>query len=697
MTWRSLPFLRLLLPYVAGLVIAPYFPDAFRIWMFLLFALALLPVLLKGRWPYQFRWMPGAAFSLLLLLIGCFRIFISNDSLRSNYFGATATPIPAVLAQICDTKTKGKLLEWTLEVRGVRDTSNQNWILKQGKLQAMMPAFAEADSFQSSDWVILKDIFPQDISAVSNPYAFDYRKWLERQSIYRQVWLDSAQIRSAPPMPPTWRDHIGQWRQVLLHRLHTHLPTDNEWAVGAALILGYRTDMQASVKTTYQETGAMHVLAVSGLHVGLIYALLVWLLQRLPGHWKGRRWTEASLLLAGIWLSPLLTGASPSATRAATMFSCFAVGMAIQRNGNVYNTLSASALVLLLIQPQWLQEVGFQLSYAAMLGIVYFQPRIFRLWYIRHRFGRYLWQLAAVAIGAQLTTFPLTLYYFHQFPTYFLLSGWVVVPAAAAILVLGLLCSLLGGWPALILGKLLYGLISLVNTVLGWIQTLPGHLFREVAFDAMDLILVYSALAALVAGVEWRQFRWISISLGSLMVLACKTGLPQFSEAHAPELVVYHSNRNSLIDLYTPAGNISWQSEALPADQIDKIAGPYRRETYRQQVLSQPLAPGLWQVEGFRLLIIDRPLDWQSPIQVDYAVVCGNAPVQPDVLQAQVQAKEYCWDGSNSRSKSIKIQETAASAEIPIWNTALQGGRVYAVSKRETSTRSGSRAWAANQ
>ncbi|MGB1218008.1 MAG: ComEC/Rec2 family competence protein, partial [Saprospiraceae bacterium] len=268
-----------------------------------------------------------------------------------------------------------------------------------------------------------------------NPKGFDYKKYLHFQNVHYtgRVVKNNWQIVNKYEKENLY-SFSHRTRKKGLDLLRKHLPSENEFAVGSALILGDKKEMTEEVQNAYAETGATHVLAVSGLHVGIVYAIITFIFGFIKSRKKGFNAFRLILSLILIWSFALITGFSPSVIRAATMFSFLTIGDLFTREKNIYNTLAGSAFIILLVNPYLLFSIGFQLSYLAVISIIFFQPLIYKSWYVENKFGKFIWGLISVSLAAQIMTLPISLYYFHQFPTYFILSGLVVIPAAGIIM-----------------------------------------------------------------------------------------------------------------------------------------------------------------------------------------------------------------------------------------------------------------------
>lgn len=284
------------------------------------------------------------------------------------------------------------------------------------------------------------------------------------------------------------------WRERLLSRYRSLQIDDDgdDYAVLAAMTLGSKTALTADLRDTYSVTGASHVLALSGLHLGIIYLLLTRLL------FIRRRWLEPLIVVPALWAFAFLTGLSPSVVRAATMISIYAVFACRGKRRPSLNVLCFTAIVMLTVDPQSLFDVGFQLSFAAVFSIALFMPLLDRL-PIAYRLqgsciGRWLWSLVAVSLTAQAGVAPLIAYYFGRLPTYFLLTNIVVLPAATLILYGGLL-TLLIPWPPI--GQATLWIVGVMNDALTFLSHLPMASIDGLHPSVVQTILLYLLLGVL--------------------------------------------------------------------------------------------------------------------------------------------------------------------------------------------------------
>lgn len=332
------------------------------------------------------------------------------------------------------------------------------------------------------------------VSPPMNPAEFDVRQWLANQNIYHQAFLLPAEItpsREQKGVPLIRFSLAFRKRQTDLYR--KLIKDDQAFAVAATLILGYRSDLDAETLAAYSKTGTVHALSVSGMHVGIIYLVLEWALK-----WMNRKqvllWLKVVLILTLIWCYALLTGYSASVLRSAIMLTLFILSKSFRKSADGYHTLCASAFFLLLYNPFLLWDVGFQLSYMAVFGLIYLQPRIARLCAFKQPWLQKPWDMISLSIAAQLLTFPFSVYYFHQFPVYFILSNLFITIPVTLLMYSGI---------AILLFRLYWlapafeWLIVFMNSGLEKIASLPYPVISKIWLTKTELILLSFSLVLL--------------------------------------------------------------------------------------------------------------------------------------------------------------------------------------------------------
>ncbi|MBA4323416.1 MAG: competence protein, partial [Odoribacter sp.] len=344
---------------------------------------------------------------------------------------------------------KENTFKLVVEVRNIKDSTT--WKEVSGK--AII--YLQKDSFSSGlhygDRLFISSDF-SEVRSPQNPSEFNYKKYLSNRFVYHQSYVKSGKWKLVS------RDHGNIFmtaainiRNLFLGIFRDNKITGREYAVSSALILGYTDKIDPELMKDYSNVGVIHILSVSGMHVGVIFLVLNYLLFFFEKFRHGKI-IKTIILLLLIWLYAMITGLSPAVLRAAAMFSFIAAGRSFNRQVNIFNSLAASAFLLLMINPFFLADVGFQLSYLAVVGIIIIQPFLSSLWYPGNWFLKQAWGITVVSVAAQIATFPLSIMYFHQFPNYFLVSNLIVIPFSNFIIYSGMLVLFTApiGWLSMI-------------------------------------------------------------------------------------------------------------------------------------------------------------------------------------------------------------------------------------------------------
>lgn len=389
----------------------------------------------------------------------------------------------------------------------------------------------------------------KEIDPPRNPYAFDFKSYYSRKEIWYQAYVsDEPLILDTESGFVIWMNNLRDRCDEILKRF---LPSDNDYSLARALILGDKKELGEELKEAYADSGAMHVLAVSGLHVGVVYLLLISLLKKILPISFPARIVRSSLVVLGLWFFVYLVGAPASAWRATLMFSLFELGILFSRSYYPVNTLAFAAFLMLLIDTNSLYDVGFQLSFLAVLGIVTSQRAIQDLWKISNPIGFKIWQLVSLSIAAQLFTFPLTIFYFHQFPGYFWLSGILAVPLAFLVLMVGLILLVLAWVYGLniFLGYLLMECTSALN---GWIlllQSLPGLVIEGLWINEFQLCILLLISISLLLFITHPCYPTLKTVLLCCLVFLVTTSFKRWQNLHQALLVAYADRSQQFVDL----------------------------------------------------------------------------------------------------------------------------------------------------
>lgn len=484
--WCAAPMLRVALALMVGILLAEVFPSVpMSAWLVTAAAgLAALVVtaavrrLRKDFFYLPMLWMSVTALGALLTVrLAPADPFLSLSQQMLMQVRLTDTPRPTP-----------KCFKVPVEVEAVCDSGN--WHSVTGGMMLFLRQSRSSSELRYGDRIVLC-ASPQHPAESVGEDGFNYRRYLRRKGMLWQCFADSTRWRLVAAAD-TGRHSVVQWSKrmqlALVQRIRRSQLTPSQQGMAEALLLGWKTDLDEQTQQQFRTAGITHLLCVSGLHVGIV----AWLAGLIFVGWCWRRWQrmlKGFVQIACVWIFVMLTGMAPSTLRAGVMFTLLIVGSMLGRKKYLLNNLATSAVLLLCVSPWVLFDIGFQLSYAAVLGIAAWHRPLQQLivfpsrwwWQPMHR----LWDLVCLSTSAQLATLPLTLYYFHQFPTYFLVANIVIVPFAGLLLGTVLLLVVVAGWPwgCDLAALLLRWELVAADAVTRWVASLPCALMENIYFD----------------------------------------------------------------------------------------------------------------------------------------------------------------------------------------------------------------------
>ncbi|MER2997928.1 ComEC/Rec2 family competence protein [Pontibacter populi] len=575
---------------------------------------------------------------------------------------------------------------------------NGNWQKAIGQVQVTVPHDTPDDyTFTYGDKLLIKGS-PLPVQGPLNPEQFNYKAYLQQKGIYHRQNLQVHQFTKLGNDPPNLLLYLSiQIRRYLEETIKENVLNRREAGISTALILGVKDDLDNDVRDSYAATGTMHVLAVSGMHVGLIFGVFLLLFKSINLN-KSQRLVFVIIVLTLLWLYAFVTGLSASVLRAVLMFSLVMIAMVWSRRHNIYNTLAIVAFLLLFYDPYFLFDVGFQLSFLAVLGIVAIHPGIYSLLDINNRLLDKVWELFSIAVAAQLITLPLGIYYFHQFPVYFWLANIVVVPVSTFGLYAGLLALVLHWVPYLsdLLFALHFGSIWLMNEINLLLSTFPNALINGLDISVLQSWLLYSLMALFTLFLVRKKLKYLAFATLIVGVLSVHQILEMIDQQNQ-KLITIYSLRGS-----TGMAFIQNQHAVLVADSL--LAADKQNYSFNIQahlwdlgvsaptvklvgenpanstgVISKILPDGnellVW--EGKKILLIWKPLKVQplTTMELDYIVLGQNVRLKPEALLT-FNFKTIVLDGSNKPWYVERMKAELSKKNIPVYDVATSGALV---------------------
>ncbi len=686
--WHEIPFIRFLIPFLTGIIAAIYFTPFVESTKFLLPFLFVFLLLFHFGKRFILRPFFGITLFLFLFCLGNTITIQNQEILNKDHYSNYIGKFNFIEGKIINEPINGKSIKCEIELNkiGINKDSLFNC---SGKIIIYFKKELINNKLNYGDLIIAK-INLNKIEPVKNPFAFNYKKYLNFKNINYQGYLQQCEWKLIKKeQGNVLFNYAIKSRQYFNSILNKYIQSENENAVANALILGNKNELSTEIKNAYSGTGAIHVLAVSGLHVGIILILLNLFFGLIKSNNKSINLVKTILMLFGIWGFALITGAAPSVVRAATMLSLVIVGKQLNRSPNIYNTIAAAAFLMLLWNPYQIVDVGFQLSFLALIGIIYFQPIVYKWWYIQNPVFDWVWKLASVAIAAQITTLPISFYYFHQFPVYFLLSGIVVIPAATIILWLGILLFVFSMFPpvATVIGFVLEKFLFLVNSLIYLIMQLPGSLIKGIWIGAGSVLLLYLMISVFIYANETKKTKWLMYATSIFLLFNINHSFQSFKTTTHSKIQVYHSNKNSIIDIFDGNYLTSITNKSADPSDIDFATQnnrwanrikSHKKTSFKIDLINDDhvlYQNGFIHYKGKTIFVPYQnvELETPTPIKVDYVLIRDNCRIPPKKLFESIQPKEVILDASNHRWTLKKWETYLNRNDMKYYNIVEKG------------------------
>jgi competence protein ComEC len=681
--WTPYALVRIALFFVAGILSGIYVPDFFS--QFHLFVVCLTLTVLYFIVFLIWRSKALASTSgvvglVTIFLFGYAHVLFRTDARQSDSFVNNSQIVNAYVAVVRSVPEE-KVKSWKVEVDVISFLSD-GWNRTRGKVILYVSKDAGEPKWNYGDQIFINGT-PQKLKPPANPGEFDFKRFLSFKNIYYQHFVREGEFAFlAPTQKKGFVYYSHQARKWAARQLDYYIEGTQQQAIAQALVLGVTDGIDNDLLSAYSASGALHVLSVSGLHVGIIYVLLLFLLKPLQ-KFSWSRWLVAAISLLCLWTFAFVTGLSPSVLRAVTMFSFVAVARPFGVRTNIYNTLAASAFVLLIYNPYLIMSVGFQLSYLAVLGIVYIQRPLYQLWEIENRIGDWVWQITCVSIAAQVATFALGLLYFHQFPVYFLISNLFVIPISTFVLVIGIVLLTVSGIPiiATIIGKITWGFIWLLNKVVFVVEDLPLSIINNIYFTTLQCWVLMGMLAGIIFLFEFRNIQWLFFSAGCTLWFTILQWLHFADKVDQHQFAVYQINQHSASEWLDDGQSYFTSDSSLRNDEerirfhirpnrlIHGVDRAHSTIPFQQNVIGGTIS--VWREKSF--FHLHQPRTLPENLKTDFLIVSHQSLPIFKTNAIEWNVNQLIADGSNSARYIEQLRTFASANNIPFYSTAESG------------------------
>jgi competence protein ComEC len=674
--WHKVPMVRILLAFASGIGVSMFYTFNFTlVVVYFLISLTLFIALPKVFQAYQQRWFSGIAVLLTFFFAGILVHLIQNPIFYPSHFShAIGTQKYVVMVdeepvqKSHSYKMRTKVMQFiNTSAKQVPATGNILVYINKNNL-TKLPSYGDVLVLDATD--------VREVPPPKNPFEFDYKRYLAFNHIYHQTYLKQEQLVFADVNNGSIiYKQIYSIQHYFKAVLNMYIQTPTEIGVAQALLYGFDDDIDEQTMSAYANTGTLHVLAVSGMHVGIIFFILSKVLFFMNKN-KKLLLSKRLIIIACLWIYSALCGLSPSILRATVMFTFIISADILDRRSNIYNTLAASCFTLLCVDANMLANVGFQLSYMAVIGIVFIQPLIYK-WYVPPNWLiDQIWKITSVSIAAQLATSPIGILYFHQFPNCFLFSNLLIIPLTTVILYacIGLLLVSKITAIAQVVGTATKYVIMFTNWLVMQVEDVPYAYVNGLQISIFQSILMYLLFLCLIFYFMY-QYSWLfKASLMALLYFICINAYQNITQHQQKAAWVYSINNSNAIQL------VNGTHAVLLLDSNVR---------YDKQKFKFHLQQHVWQIGVETIDTLTPTANWQQIKMAnttillagkqkyaphytnpDYLIIRHPLPV---TLLVQVNPKQVIISGSLKPFYSKEIETFCQQKNIPVHHVTNSG------------------------
>jgi competence protein ComEC len=507
-----------------------------------------------------------------------------------------------------------------------------------------------------------------------NPNQFDHSKYMETKGIYAQLFVNAKEIKICKKIEKDLWFYASHFRNKMIGKLSENGFKKEELAVVNALILGQQQDISPEIMRDYQYAGAIHILSVSGLHVGFIVLLINFILRPFPKNKLGNL-IRLIVTIVLLWVFGLLSGMSPSVIRSVTMFSFISVGIYMNRQTDMYHNLLISIFVILLFQPLYIFDIGFQLSYVAVFFILWMEQLLKSIWKPKSRIINYFWSILTVSFAAQIGTLPLSIYYFHQFPGLFFVTNLVLIPCLTIIMSIGLLLLILSAFnfaPHYLLKSVEIS-ITLMNRFINQIASVESFVIKDIPLGFWLLITLYLVIISWIVLLKKPNVTKLFFALECLMMFQITLLYSKYSNELKKEwLVLNVSKKTIIIERNGQKAKVLTNQLLEKSDFEQKMISDYITAHYCK-IKETKRIPNVILFNKKRILVIDDKKIYQTTLKPDILLLINSPKINLERVANELKPKLIIADGSNYKAQINLWESTCMKRKIPFHSTNKKG------------------------
>ncbi len=665
------PLAKITIGFVLGLLFAYYVNLPIQV----VFILLVLSLIILGLLYYFTKSKSSIYFGIVTYFLS-FIVGISNQVIHIDYFQKNNYIHNSTLfdkPNLINLTIREKLKSSSYSDRYIAIINRIDKKIQTGRIILNIYKDSTNHVLEIGSSLLIKGTLTKNKSP-NNPNQFDYSKYLQNKQIYAQLYSDIEEIKIETKIKKDIWYYSSKLRTRIIQNLEKNNFDKTELNVAVALIMGQQQEISPNIIRDYQYAGAVHILSVSGLHIGFILLFVTFILKPIP---NTRRGSLIKLIIILLSLSSfgIIAGLAPSVVRSVTMFSFVAIGSHLRRSVNIYHTLLISILLILLVEPSFLFDVGFQLSYIALFFIIWLQPLLSSIWNPKTKLSKYIWDILTVSFAAQIGTLPISIYYFHQFPGLFFVTNLIIIPLLSIIMVLGVVVMILAAFNIIpvFISQLLEWSIYYLNKTINTIASFEQFIIKDIPLHFYLLLTSYLLLFTIIIWFKKPNFNKLALVLISIIIFQLSYFKIHWNTITEEELIVFNTKKSTMI--------AERKGENITVYANDSIL----KKTQKNSVLKQYCLGNLSIVQqkkklqnfiyfnGTKIFIIDSSGFYPKTSNPDVLILTQSAKINLDRLFMNLKPKIVIADASNFKNIQKNWKASCEKQKIPFHATVEKG------------------------
>ena len=693
---KQVPLLKILFLFVSGIILMEYSECYISRYNYLIISSIIILTLLSVFFlRTRYKLLLNILLALIIILSGMENHFLQDERNAKNHFSKISiSKKDYFISKIISKKKTTSGTSFIVKIKSI--ISKDNIAAASGNLLIYTKCDFDSCDLIKADVIQIPAVF-FPINKNKNPLAFNPRKYYHFQNIHFSSFTDKAKIKIIKKGKSQFMDIFTSLRNNIKSQIGHLIADDTVKNIAISIMLGDKQNLDRSVLNTFSSTGTRHILTVSGMHAGIIALILNFLFSFIKSRNKLIATIKIALILTGIWFYVFLTGAGAAVMRAAFMISLIMIGINLRRYINILNILFGSALIILLFNPFQLFQLGFILSYTAMLSILLFYQPVYNFLKPKNKIIKYLWQLISLSLAAQILIFPLSLYFFHNAPVLFFITAIIATPMAFSTIFLGFSAFIMNAFlyfPAKAIAKILEIIIRYCLDFIEYIQSISINIAQYIYIDYMDILIIGFSLSVLIFLLKYKKTIFKYAFAISFLLLILHQYTRYISNQKNDEIVIYSTHNTMITDIFLSGKLFTYSNGNSDKNRIKYATYNYRN--YKGNTLPNILTDeyidkhlsknkNIINVNGKTIVFINSENDYlpKSKEKIDYLVIDGNIKLDTDKLLDNYRITKIILSDRTKYNNRYYWKKIANSKNIEVWDIKEKGAFIEKLNNKK--------------